>query len=111
MTQYVSRAFAKLGLRPLKGFNSGQLLGFSEFTLTVDPQSQTRSSSETSFLQEAIKYSMLQIYQQTLAQKILFHANKSIAGVSVMTDGVPYNLAAKKEVILAAGAVSDDLDT
>ena len=74
LTDYVSSAFARLGLKPLLGFNSGKLLGFAEFTLTIDPYVQIRSSSETSFLQAAIENSTLQVYKQTLAKKKSFSA-------------------------------------
>ena len=94
-----------LGLRNIAGLNSGNLLGFSEFTLSIDPQAETRSSSETSFLQEAISTSTLQIYQHTLAKRILFDENKTATGVKVSTAGIEYILSARKEVILAAGPV------
>lgn len=106
LADYLGKAFASLGLKPLSGFNSGELLGFSELTTTVDPRAETRSSSETSFLQAAMRHSTLQVYQQTLAKKILFNANKTAIGVSVATSGVSYVLSARKEVILAAGVVS-----
>ncbi|KAM0796604.1 glucose-methanol-choline oxidoreductase [Usnea florida] len=101
---YFKNAFASLGLTPLPGFNSGKLLGYSEFTVTVDPEAETRSSSETSFLQSAILSApSAQIYQRTLAKKIIFNKNKTAIGVAVSTDGVSYTLSAKKEVVLAAG--------
>ena len=74
--------------------------------MTVDPEAETRSSSETSFLQSAISSSPLfQIYQRTLAQRIIFNQNKTAVGVAVSTSGVPYTLSARKEVIVAAGVV------
>ena len=103
---YIKQAFLSLGLKIIAGFNSGNLLGFSEIPQTVDPQAATRSSSETSFLQEALNTSSLQVYQQTLAQTILIDDENRATGVNVLTAGVPYTLLASKEVILAAGAVS-----
>ena len=106
ISDYFRNAFASLGLTPLPGFNSGSLLGYSEFTVTIDPEAETRSSSETSFLQSAISNSPLfQIYQRTLAKRIIFNKNKTAVGVAVSTSGVPYTLSARKEVILAAGVV------
>lgn len=110
MTDYVRNAFTSLGLKALSGFNSGHLLGFAEFTVTIDPHHQTRSSSETAFLQSAIENSTLQVYKQTVAKKILFDANKTATAVSVVTGGISYVLSAKKEIILAAGAVNLCLD-
>lgn len=106
ITTFIADAFVKLGLKPVDGFNSGNLLGFAEFTSTLEPEAETRSSSETSFLQEAIKHSALQVYQQTLAERILFSAEKKAVGVSVSTAELPYVLSARREVILAAGVVS-----
>lgn len=102
---YIQRALSSLGLKKIAGLNSGSLLGFSEFTLTVDPRTGTRSSSETSFLQEAIGNSPLQVYQKTIAKRIIFNGDKSAEGVLVETAGVQYLLSAKKEVILSAGVV------
>ena len=89
----------------IPGLNSGQFIGWSEFTLTRDPQAATRSSSETSFLQEALRTSSLQVYKQTLAKNVIFDANKTATGVNVQTVNELYTLSARKEVILAAGAV------
>ena len=105
VSRYFKQAFVSLGLKNIAGLSSGDLLGFSEFTLSIDPQAETRSSSETSFLQEAISSSTLQVYQQTLAKMILFDENKTATGVSVVTAGREYTLSARKEVILAAGPV------
>lgn len=99
-------AFQSLGFQLHPGANSGKLLGYTEFAFTIDPQAATRSSSEASFLQEAIQTSTLQVYQQTLANKILFDSNKKATGVSVTTAGKDYILSARKEVILSAGVVS-----
>lgn len=105
VSSFIKQAFINLGLQNLAGLSSGKLLGFSEFTLTIDPLSGTRSSSETSFMQEAIASSTLQVYQQTLAKNIVFDKNKTATGVSVVTAGTEYTLSATKEVILAAGVV------
>ncbi|KAL8725086.1 MAG: hypothetical protein Q9166_007580 [cf. Caloplaca sp. 2 TL-2023] len=105
ISSFIKQALQKLGLKNIAGLNSGSLLGFSEFTLTVDPKTGTRSSSETSFLQDAIARSMLQVYQKTVAKKIVFDNEKSARGVVVETGGVEYELSARKEVILSAGVV------
>ena len=105
VSSFIKQAFFNLGLQSLAGLNSGKLLGFSEFTLTIDPQAGTRSSSETSFMQEAIASSTLQVYQQTLAKNIVFDKRKTATGVNVVTAGTEYTLSATEEVILAAGVV------
>lgn len=105
-SEYIKRAFAKLGLKGIAGFNSGELLGFSEFTSSIDPEAGTRSSSETSFLQQAISSTTLQVYQSTLAKKIIFDEKKNAVGVYVETAGKAYSLLATREIIVAAGSVS-----
>ena len=105
ISSFIRRAFSNLGLQNLKGLNSGILIGFSEPTLTIDPQAATRSSSETSFLQDSMATSTLLVYQKTLAQKIIFDEKKTATGVQVVTAGSEYTLSATKEVILAAGVV------
>lgn len=102
---YLSKGLQRLGLKRTKGPNSGKLIGYSESPFTIDPQTETRDSSETSFLSDAIKKTYIQVYQQTLARKILFDANKQAIGVNVTTAGVSYVLKARKEVILSAGVV------
>ena len=79
------------------------MLGSAYTTFTIDPTNAQRSSSESSFLQAALKTSTLQVYKQTLAQQILFNVDKTATGVSVSTSGINYTLSAKKEVIVSAG--------
>jgi choline dehydrogenase len=105
MSNFVRSAFNKLGLKEIKGFNSGELIGFAEYTLSVDPTASTRSSSETSFLRTALASTSLMVYQSTLAKKILFDSQKTATGVTVVTAGETYTISARKEVILSAGSV------
>lgn len=111
-SSYVRSAFRKLGLQGIAGLNNGELLGYAEVTASIDPVAQTRSSSETSFLQAAlaeIPSNNFQVYEQTLARRILFNANKTATGVMVSTKpawglGRDYVLSAGREVILSCGA-------
>ena len=102
---YFYKALQALGLAPIAGLNSGKLLGFGGATITVDPTDATRSSSQTSFLAEALnsRRTNLQVYHTTLATKILFDSNRTATGVSVTTAGTAYTLFARNEVILSAG--------
>ncbi|KAK3312320.1 hypothetical protein B0H66DRAFT_396827 [Apodospora peruviana] len=84
------------------GFNSGSLSGGAYTTGTIDPTHATRSSSETSYLRWAIANTGLMVHYRTQALKILFTSGKA-TGVSVVTEGFPYTLTAKKEVIVSAG--------
>lgn len=106
ITSWLGEAFSELGFRRRPAFSDGQLFGWSVFTYTVNPSSQTRSSSETSFLREALRQTTnLNFYKTTLVKKILLQDCKTATGVVVNTAGVEYTISARKEVILSAGAV------
>lgn len=106
ITSWLGEAFSELGFRRLPGFSDGRLFGWSYFTYSVDPTSQTRSSSETSFLREALRQTTnLNFYKTSLVKKVLLQDCKTATGVVVNTAGVEYTISARKEVILSAGAV------
>ena len=93
-----------LGLKAINGFQTGQLIGSGYIPSTVDPVKAQRSSSESSFLQSIHDSPSLQIYNNTMAEKILFDGSKTANGVIVSSKGSEFTLNAKKEVILSAGA-------
>ncbi|KAL8732134.1 MAG: hypothetical protein Q9181_004049 [Wetmoreana brouardii] len=102
VSSWLGLALEELGLKELPSLLSGKLLGWSWLSLTLDPVSQTRSSSEV-FLREALRESTnLMVYKSTLAKKITF-ADKSATGVIADSGGITYKLSARKEVILCAG--------
>ena len=108
-SQYIEKAFNTLGLKEIAGLSSGKLLGWSEMTYTRDPKAATRSSSETSFLQQALANTSLHVYHVTTAKSIVFDDNKKASAVMISTAGSkPYTLTARKEVIVSAGAVCKD---
>jgi choline dehydrogenase len=104
ISPYIKKAFEALGFKEIAGANSGELIGFAETTASLDPVAEVRSSSETSFLQKAMAETTIQVYQSTLANKILF-SGSTATGVEVTTAGKTYTLSASKEVILTAGVV------
>lgn len=101
---WFQRAFTKIGL-PISdvGFNSGILTSKAAWvTSTIDPNLGECSSSQTSFLEQAINNTDIKVYTQAQATKILFQ-DKTATGVSVTTRGVNYVISANREVILSAG--------
>lgn len=101
---WLQRAFASIGL-PVSntGFNSGSLLGRTAWIpSTINPLTGERSSSQASFLEQAISHTDIIVYTQAQATKILF--DSAVAnGVAVTTQGVSYTISARKEVIVSAG--------
>lgn len=106
ISSYLGDAFEELGFKKLPAFTDGRLYGWSNFLYTVDQKSQTRSSSETSFMREALRETTnLNFYKSTLVKKIILDNCKTATGIQVTTAGVDYTIAAKREVILSAGSV------
>ncbi len=102
---YMEKAFAKSGLHEIDGLNSGVLDGFAAGTYTIDPRAEVRSSSEESFLQDAMDTTPLKVYTNSLVHKVLFNNEKAATGVLVETDEGLYTLSARKEVVVSSGVV------
>jgi len=102
---WAQTALQNSGMINIAGFNMGNLIGSSSMTFTIDRATAQRSSSESSFLQQALRNTTLKVYKQTMAEKILFTGDNVASGVIVSTNGSsPYTLSAKKEIIVSAGA-------
>ncbi|TAQ87000.1 hypothetical protein B7494_g4677 [Chlorociboria aeruginascens] len=104
---YIAEGFKNMGLKAITDLNSGELIGYAPMTSAVNPEAATRDSSESSFLQLAMRETNLQIYQTTVAKEIIFDENKKAIGVKVEAQGgvkTIYTLNATKEVIISAGA-------
>jgi choline dehydrogenase len=94
-----------IGITESQDFNSGKLAGSQYVSVTVRPSDETRSTSEASFIQRAIKDGItnLKVYTGTMARKIVFDGEKRATGVEVQSVGITYLIRAAKEVILSAG--------
>lgn len=104
-SSYFPAGYSELGVPALaQGTNAGVLNGYAYITLTEDPTYETRSSSETAFLQLALERTTLTVYTHALAKRIMFDANKRAQGVLVDVGGMKFMLNATKEVIISAGA-------
>lgn len=100
--------FKALGQKLIRGFQSGNLIGHDYAPFTIDPISATRSSSEASFLQAAVRTTKIKVYNNTLAERILINSSNIATGVLVSSthaDTQPYVLTARREIILSAGAL------
>jgi len=86
------------------GFSSGFLSGYGGWlSSTISPDDAKRSSSQASYLDQAIEKTGLMIYTRAQATRILFDSSKKATGVSVSTQGLDYTISANKEVIVSAG--------
>ncbi|CZT52318.1 probable choline dehydrogenase [Rhynchosporium secalis] len=103
-SSYIEGALNEIGIPNTQDFNSGSLFGAQYCSSTINPKDESRSSSQTSFLNAADGRKNLKVYSLTTAQKILFDGNKRATGVSVKSNGVTYAINARKEIILSAGA-------
>lgn len=103
---WLKPALEEIGVPSVQDFNSGALLGSQYAATTIDPRTQKRESSQTSFLEEASGRNNLKVYTNALAKKILFNASKKATGVAVTSNfGLTrFTLSARKEVIVSAGA-------
>jgi len=109
---WAQKGFREIGIPDIDDFSSGNLIGSQYCPLTVRPDDQTRASSESTFLQEAMASDEknLKVFTHTLAKQVLFDGNKTATGVLVETAGFNYTLSASREVILSAGAVSPNFE-
>ncbi|KAI0023222.1 choline dehydrogenase [Xylariomycetidae sp. FL0641] len=94
-------AFKEVGIPCAEDFNSGTLVGSQFCTVTIDPTTALRSSSQTAFLDMCQARPNIKVFRQTLASRIIFDDSKRAIGVETASG---LRLGATKEVILSAGA-------
>ncbi|KAI7703654.1 alcohol oxidase [Hortaea werneckii] len=103
---YGLEALKAAGLPQANGFSNGDLHGVDHNPFTIDPMSQLRSSSESTFLDHAVNAgSPLTVYPMTQAMRILFNNNTRATGIHAHSSGMDWNIRAHKEVILSAGVM------
>ncbi|KAF2994040.1 hypothetical protein E8E13_000450 [Curvularia kusanoi] len=103
---WVEQGLQVIGINPIRGFQSGELIGSSYSLATIEYERNIRASSEVAFLQPELKRENpnLLIFPSTLAKKVQFDANKKATGVEIDRSGFNNVLSARREVILSAGA-------
>ncbi|KAH7413985.1 hypothetical protein DE146DRAFT_731532 [Phaeosphaeria sp. MPI-PUGE-AT-0046c] len=109
---YLEKAFKALGIQENTGFNNGKLLGYHYSQSTLRSRDQTRSSSVAYIhaVRANSKTSQnLKVFTQTQALRILFDkssARPKASGVEVaaLLGLARYNISARREVIVSAGA-------
>ena len=107
ISSWIGLALSALGLQELPGLSDGNIFGWGYTAFTLDSQAQTRSSSEASYLREAlVATTNLVIYKNTMVKSIIINADKRATGFVVDSGGLTYQLNATEEVVVSAGAVS-----
>jgi choline dehydrogenase len=107
---WIARGLNAIGIKEVPGMQNGDLLGWTWIAQTIDPVTQIRSTSESSFIHEAIQaQDNLAVCTATLAKRVVFDADKRATGVVVESAGIgsgsiAYTLNATKEVIISSGA-------
>ena len=105
ISSWLGAGLSAIGLQQINGMVSGNILGWTFTAFTIDPTTQTRSSSEASYLREALTQTTnLFIYKNTMGKQIVFDTNKNALGVNVKSGPITYMLNASKEVIVSCGA-------
>ena len=105
---WILPALEGVGQKAIDGLQNGELIGSGYLPSTQDPHKNTRSSSESSFLNGVRDVANLRIFNNTLAQKLLFEG-RIAKGVAVSSNqdlsknATTYILKARKEVIVSAG--------
>ena len=102
-SSWAVKALSAVGVRPSPSLDNGELHGSSYSLTSITPEEQHRESSQTSFLDYAMRTTDIKVYTQAMARRIMF-ANNTATGVLVTTAGKNYTITARKEVILSAGA-------
>ncbi|KAK9792214.1 putative Glucose-methanol-choline oxidoreductase N-terminal domain-containing protein [Seiridium cardinale] len=102
-SSWMEPSLNEIGVPTVTDFNSGTLLGAQYCSDTLNTNME-RQSSQTSFLDNAKDRPNLEVIQFALAQKILFDSTNKATGVTYQTSLLSFNISARKEVILSAGA-------
>ena len=109
ISSWAALGFQSVGIKSTSGFNLGSLLGYSYIGMAEDSSTQTRSSASTAYLRSALlQTTNLIVYKSSLVQRVNFDREKTARSVLVqtgdITSSVLYNITARKEIIVSAGA-------
>ncbi len=84
-------------------FNGAQLEGFGVYD--INTRNGQRDSSCTAYLHPAMKRPNVVVETNALVERVLFDEDRTATGVHVLIRGHRQHFAARREVVLAAGAV------
>ncbi|MDE3738664.1 GMC family oxidoreductase N-terminal domain-containing protein [Pseudomonas resinovorans] len=93
----------ELGYKRSEDFNGKDFEGAGLYD--VNTKNGQRCSSSFAYLHPALSRPNLTIEHHALVERVLFDEDKRATGIAITQHGVQRNFSARKEVILAAGAV------
>ena len=104
ISTWFAKAMKAVGIMPVDGFTTGALNGSAFLVHAINHTDGDRDSSETAFLRPFLGRPNLFLFNNTLAEKIIFDGNTA-KGVQVMSGNntKSYTIFAGKEVIVSAG--------
>lgn len=106
---WLAKAFDALGVPHALGYVAGELLGSSWILDTINSTDGTRATTWTAYIKDKPVQSQIDIFTNTLAEKILFDGKKA-TGVQATRylngeDSKSVNISATNEVVLAGGGI------
>ncbi|KAF2258968.1 oxidoreductase [Lojkania enalia] len=103
---WVEQGLQAIGVNPIDGFESGELMGSAYALGTINYERNIRESSSVAFLEPTLRTENpnLLVFPSTMAKRVLFDENQRATGVEIEIDGFRNVLSANREVILSAGA-------
>ncbi|KAL6230467.1 hypothetical protein BDW75DRAFT_234362 [Aspergillus navahoensis] len=104
-SSWLAEAMHEVGIEHIPGFQSGRLMGGGWLVHTIDQASGKRASSESAFLRPFLGRGNLVVCDQTMEERVLIHGNVARGVlVSDMVSNRTFELLARREVIVSAGA-------
>ncbi|KAL2163802.1 hypothetical protein VTH06DRAFT_5861 [Thermothelomyces fergusii] len=102
---WAAMGFEAVGIKAIGALLHGKLLGSSWQVDTISPETGFRTDAATTYLFPVLDRPNLAVFNRTMATRILFDGDRRATGVQVSTANVSYALQARREVIVAAGAL------
>ncbi|EAT86517.1 hypothetical protein SNOG_06686 [Parastagonospora nodorum SN15] len=102
-TTWLATMLDAAGLKSTNSFMDGTLNGSAWHMSAVDQTTGTRCSADVGYLRPILEKSTLSIFDNTLAERIIFNDKKVATGVQVSSKNGTSIIRANKEVIIAGG--------
>lgn len=100
---WVAESMDSVGIHNTNVFLNGILNGSAWLASTINPRNGHRESAATAFLTPYLSRPNLKVFDLTLAERIIFDANKTARGVHVSSANGTRTIGARREVIVSGG--------